>query len=86
MSGGLLPALTSLGGVEGDSRRPGFKVPQPLDGAPQTGSLQMTSPRDHAESAQQRGLADQEMHRHSAPCGKPHLKASACWLEKLTNR
>lgn len=27
VSGGLLPALTSLGGVERDSRGPGFKVP-----------------------------------------------------------
>ena len=44
MSGGLLPALTSLGGVEGASRGPGLKVPPwPLDGAPQTGSLQTTS-------------------------------------------
>lgn len=81
VSGGLLPALASLGEVRA-SLGLGIKGAMAAEGALQTGSLQLTFPKDHGENTQQRGLDGHRRHQQTAPCQKAYQKPRACWLEK----
>lgn len=81
VSRGFIPALRPLGEVRA-SLGPRIKGVGAVDGAVQTGSLRLTSPKDHTMSAQQRELDSHRMHQQTAPCQKAYLKTGACRSEK----
>lgn len=74
----ILPTLSEVGASLG----PRTKGARAVDGALQMGSLQLTSPKDHAMSAQQRELDSHRTLQQTAPCQKAYLQPGACRLEK----